>query len=72
VAVVAHCPLLGVKVYVVVDELFNTGDQFPIIELLEVEGKADNAAPEQIVGTWLNVGVTFGITLIIILPFVAH
>ena len=56
----------------VVDELLIAGDQLPGIELFEVVGNADNAAPAQMAGTCVNVGVTFGITLRIILPFVAH
>ena len=38
VAVVAHCPEFGVKVYVVVAELLGAGDQVPVIPLLEVIG----------------------------------
>jgi len=31
VAVEAHCPAVGVKVYRVVAALFNAGDQVPVI-----------------------------------------
>ena len=51
VLVVAHCPAVGVKVYVVVAVLFKAGDQVPVMPLLEVVGKALNVAPEQIAGT---------------------
>ena len=57
VAVVAHWPAVGVKVYVVVVVLFNAGAQVPVIPLFEVVGNADNAAPEQIGATAMNVGV---------------
>jgi hypothetical protein len=58
VAVFAHWPELGVKVYVVVAVLFSDGTHVPLIELLEVVGNAVKVPPEQIAGTWLNVGVT--------------
>ena len=40
--------------------------------LLEVVGKGDNVAPEQIGGTALNVGVIFGLTVIVKVVVVAH
>ena len=48
--------------------LFIAGDQVPVIgvALLEVVGNADKLAPEQIVATCVNVGVTFGVTVIVI------
>ena len=60
VAVVAHWPVSGVKVYVVVAVLFSAGNHVPVMPLFEVVGNADNVAPEQIAATWVNVGVTFG------------
>jgi hypothetical protein len=36
----AHCPAVGVNVYVVVVELFKAGDHVPLIPLLETRGKA--------------------------------
>jgi hypothetical protein len=57
VVVFAHCPAVGVKVYVVVAVLFNAGDQVPVIPLVDVVGKADNVAPEQIGATVVKVGV---------------
>jgi len=43
-----------------------------VIPLLEVVGKADKTAPEQIVATGLNDGVTFGVTVIVKVVVVAH
>jgi hypothetical protein len=62
VAVVAHRPAVGVKVYSVVTVLFIAGDQVPVILLLEVVGKADKLAPEQMAATAVKVGVTFAFT----------
>jgi hypothetical protein len=59
VAVVAHCPAVGVNVYVVVAVLLSAGDHEPVIPLVEVVGNADKVAPEQIGATAVNVGVTF-------------
>jgi hypothetical protein len=72
VAVVAHCPASGVKVYVVVVVLSNAGDQLPVIPLVDVVGNADKLAPEQIGATAVNVGVTFGLTVIVTVAVVAH
>ena len=73
-AVVAHCPALGVNVYVVVAVLFNAGDQLPVIGVALVDdvGNGDNVAPEQIGATALNVGVMFGLTTIVNVAVVAH
>ena len=65
VAVVAHCPVLGVNVYVVVAVLFRAGDQVPVIPLLEVVGNGDNTPPEQIGATAVNVGVTVAVTVMV-------
>ena len=56
---VAHCPAVGVKVYVVVAVLFNAGDHVPVMPLFDVAGNAERAAPEQIGSTAAKVGVTF-------------
>lgn len=56
-AVDAHCPVVGVKVYVVVAVLFIAGDHVPLMPLLDVSGRGDNVAPAQIGATALNVGV---------------
>ena len=53
-------------------KLFNAGVHIPEMELLEVVGKADKVAPEQIGFTAVNVGVTFGLTVIVNAVFVAH
>jgi Flp pilus assembly pilin Flp len=68
----AHNPAVGVKVYVVVAVLFKTGDQVPVIPLLEVVGKADKVPPEQIGATAVNVGVIFGLTVIVNVVGTAH
>ena len=72
VAVVAHCPALGVKVYVVVAVLLSAGAQVPVIPLFEVVGNGDKVAPEHIGATAVNVGVTFGLTIIDKVAVVAH
>jgi hypothetical protein len=40
--------------------------------LLDVVGRADRVAPEQIGATALNVGVIFGLTVIVNVVVVAH
>lgn len=52
--------------------LFKAGAQVPVIPLVEVVGKGDNPAPEQIAETGVKRGVTFGFTLIVIVAVVAH
>ncbi len=51
------------------------GDQVPVMPLVDVVGKADNVAPEQIDATCVNVGVTAEFTttvcdLTVLTPFV--
>ena len=70
--IVAHRPVVGVNTYVVVAVLSNAGDQVPVIPLFEVVGNADKVAPEQIDATCVNVGVTFGFTVIVSAAIVAH
>ena len=72
VAVVAHCPAVGVKVYVVVVVLSRAGAQVPVTPLFDVVGNAVSVAPEQIGVTAVNVGVTFGLTVIVKVVVVAH
>ena len=72
VAVVAHCPAVGVKVYVVVAVLLSAGAQVPVIPLLEVVGNGVKVAPEHIGATTLNVGVVFGLTVMVKVVVVAH
>ena len=47
VVIVAHCPAVGVKVYVVVAVLLIAGDQVPEIPFIELVGSGDIVAPEQ-------------------------
>jgi hypothetical protein len=59
-------------VYVVVAALFIAGDQVPEIPLFEIVGKVLKAAPAQIEATAVNVGVMFGLTVIVRFVVVAH
>jgi len=52
--------------------LSNAGDQLPVMPLLEVVGRAVRVAPEQIGATVLNVGVIFGLTVMVNVVVVAH
>ena len=52
--------------------LFNAGAHVPVIPLLELVGNGDNVAPEHIGASAVNVGVTFGLTVIVIVVVVAH
>lgn len=59
VAVVAHCPTAGVKVYVVVAVLLTVaGLQVPAIPLSDMEGRMGAVDPLQMDATGLNVGTT--------------
>ena len=42
------------------------------VPFVEVVGKADNVAPEQIALTCVNTGATFGLTVMVIVVVVAH
>lgn len=67
VAFTAHCPIAGVNVYVVVAVLLIAGDQVPVMLLLDVVGKL-NDAPLQMGATCVNVGTTpgaFTVTVIV-------
>ena len=70
-AVEAHCPAVGVKVYKVVAVLLMAGDHVPFITLLEVVGKV-NDPPLQIGETCVKVGVVDGFTVTVIVAVVAH
>jgi hypothetical protein len=72
-AVLAHVPDAGVKVYVVVEVVLILGLHVPEIEgvLVEAVGKV-NVPPEQIAETWVNVGVTLGLTVTVIVAELAH
>ena len=52
--------------------LSKAGDQLPVIPFVEVVGNADNVAPEQIGAMAVNVGVIFGLTVIVSVVVVAH
>ena len=52
--------------------LSKAGDQVPVIPLFDVVGSADKVAPEQIGATAVNVGVIFGLTVIVSVAVVAH
>jgi hypothetical protein len=65
VTVFAHCPALGVKVYVDVAVLFNAGDHVPLTPLFDVVGKEFNVPPEQMAETCVNEGATVLPTVIV-------
>ena len=52
--------------------LSKAGTQVPVMPLLEVVGNGDKVAPEQIGATAVNVGVTFGLIVIVKVVVVAH
>jgi hypothetical protein len=56
----------------VVVVLSKAGAQLPVIPLFEVVGRPASVAPEHIGATALNVGVTFGLTVIVSVVVVAH
>ena len=72
VVVFAHNPAVGVKVYIVVAVLSSAGLQVPVIPFKDVVGNAASAVPEQIAETGLNVGVSFGLTVIANVAVPAH
>ena len=72
VVVLAHCPAVGVNVYVVVILEFTAGNHVPVIPLFEVVGNTVSVAPEQTGDICVNVGVTFGFTTIVIVAVVAQ
>jgi len=52
--------------------LSKAGAQVPVIPLVDVVGNGANTAPEQIGAIALNVGVIFGLTVIVNVTVVAH
>ena len=52
--------------------LLSAGDQVPVIPSLDDVGNAFNVPPEQIGATAVNVGVMFGLTVIVNVAVVAH
>ena len=55
-----------------VAELFSAGAQVPVMPLVDVVGRAVRVAPEQIGATAVNVGVIFGLTVMVNVVVVAH
>jgi hypothetical protein len=72
VAVVAHCPSDGVKVYVVVVVVLIAGDQTPEILLLEVRGRLGMLVPAQYGPACVKLGVTGAVMAMVIVAVVAH
>ena len=72
VAVVAHCPAVGVNVYMVVAVLFKAGDHVPVMALRDVVGKVASGSPEQIAATGLKAGMDPGLTVIVNVVVEAH
>ena len=56
----------------VVAVLSKTGDQVPVMPLVEVVGNGASVAPEQMAATGLKVGVTLGVTVMVSVVVVAH
>ena len=52
--------------------LSSAGAHDPVIPLLDVVGNGDKVDPEQMGATALNVGVIFGLTVIVNVAVVAH
>ena len=52
--------------------LFSAGAQVPVMPLVDVVGNAVSVAPEHIGATAVNVGVIFGLTVIVKVVVVAH
>ena len=70
---VAHCPALGVKVYVPdAVLLIVAGFHVPLIPLVEVAGSAGANVPLQKGAIGLNKGVTVGVTVTVIVTGTAH
>jgi hypothetical protein len=57
---------------VVVVVLSNAGAHEPVMPLLDVVGSGAGVAPEHIGATAVNVGVMFGLTVIVNVVVVAH
>ena len=75
VAVVAHWPADGVKVYVTVPGvavLIAAGLHVPVMPFVEVAGRAGGTEFWQSGPIWVNAGVTSGSVTIAIVAVVAH
>ena len=71
----AHCPAVGVNVYVPLAVLLTVaGLQVPVILLVDVVGNAGTVPPEQIANAVpkLNVGMMFGLTVTVNVVGNAH
>jgi hypothetical protein len=73
VVVDAHCPAVGVNVYVPVVVLLTVaGAQVPVIVFVEVEGNIGAVVPLQIADIGVNVGNIMGFTVTVKVVVVAH
>ena len=72
VAVAAHWPVAGVKVYVVVVLLLSAGDHVPAILFRDVVGSGAKTVPAQMGATPLNAGVMLELTVMVNVVVVAH
>jgi hypothetical protein len=73
VVTLAHCPALGVKVYVAdVVLLTVAGFQVPVIPFSEVAGRTGAVLPVQNAGIGVNVGTVFAVTVVVKEVCVAH
>lgn len=52
--------------------MFKAGAQVPVMPLLDVVGRTVSGAPEHTGATGVNVGVTFGVTVMVSVVPVAH
>ena len=52
--------------------LFKAGDQVPVMLLMDVVGKGVNVVPAHIGDTAVNIGFTFGLTVIVNVVSNAH
>ena len=52
--------------------MFNAGAHVPVIPLFEVVGNADKVAPLHIAATCVKVGVTFALTVMVMVVVAAH
>ena len=73
VAVVAHCPAVGVKVYVPPVVLLTVaGLHVPLIPLVELAGNVGAVVPLQKAGIVAKVGVVGVVTVVVKVAVVAH
>lgn len=66
VVTLAHCPALGVKVYVADAELFTiAGLQVPVIPFSDVVGRTGAVLPVQKAAIGVNVGTVLAVTVVV-------